>query len=412
MPAQVESRGPLAGLRILDLTSVAMGPYATQTLGDLGADVIKIEPPQGDLTRHNAPGRHDGMSSLFLQLNRSKRSVVLDLKDTAGRDALLQMVRSADAMVCNVRPKAMERLGLGYEVLAGVNPKLVYCALVGFGQDGPYAERAALDDLIQAGCGMAALAELAAPQGGPQYAPGWIADQGVGLVTTYALLAALLHRERSGQGQMVEVPMFESMVQFTMTPHLYGQSFRPPIGGTGYPRIFARRPFKTLDGHLGATAYAPAHWHAFFDIIGRPELKAEARFADQAGVARHVGELNDLFAAELAGRSSAEWLRLFDAAGIPAMAMHTPDSLLHDPHLEAVGFFQDVEHPSEGAIRTMAVPTRWSASPPLPQRQAPRLGEHSVAMLCEAGLTPAQIDDLLARGITVDGAAPLPPGAD
>ena len=299
MPAKVESKGPLAGLRILDLTSVAMGPYATQTLGDLGADVIKIEPPQGDLTRHNAPGRHAGMSSLFLQLNRSKRSVVLDLKDAAGRDALLQLARGADALVCNVRPKAMARLGLGYEVLAGVNPKLVYCALVGFGQDGPYAERAALDDLIQAGCGMAALAALAAPQGGPQYAPGWIADQGVGLVATYALLAALLHRERSGQGQMIEVPMFESMVQFTMTPHLYGQSFRPPIGGTGYPRIFARRPFKTLDGHLGATAYTPAHWHAFFDIIGRPELKDDPRFADQAGVARHVGELNDLFAAEL-----------------------------------------------------------------------------------------------------------------
>jgi crotonobetainyl-CoA:carnitine CoA-transferase CaiB-like acyl-CoA transferase len=211
-----------------------MGPYATQTLGDLGADVIKIEPPQGDLTRHNAPGRHAGMSSLFLQLNRSKRSVVLDLKDAAGRDALLQMVRSADAMVCNVRPKAMERLGLGYEVLAGINPKLVYCALVAFGQDGPYAERAAVCAGLdrRPGC----------RPGGP-----------------YALLAALLHRERSGQGQMVEVPMFESMVQFTMTPHLYGQSFRPPIGGTGYPRIFARRPFKTLDGHLGATAYAPAH---------------------------------------------------------------------------------------------------------------------------------------------------------
>jgi len=363
MPAKVEPTGPLAGLRILDLTSVAMGPYATQTLGDLGADVIKIEPPQGDLTRHNAPGRHAGMSSLFLQLNRSKRSVVLDLKDAAGRDALLQMVRGADALVCNVRPKAMARLGLGYEVLAGVNPRLVYCALVGYGQDGPYAERAALDDLIQAGCGMAALAAQAGPPGGgPQYAPGWIADQGVGLVATYALLAALLHRERMGQGQMVEVPMFESMVQFTMTPHLYGESFRPAIGGTGYPRIFARRPFKTLDGHIGATAYTPAHWHAFFDLIGRPAMKADRRFADQAGVVKHVGELNDLFAAELAERSSAEWLRLFDAAGIPAMAMHTPDSLLHDPHLDAVGFFQDVEHPSEGAIRTMAVPTRWAST--------------------------------------------------
>jgi crotonobetainyl-CoA:carnitine CoA-transferase CaiB-like acyl-CoA transferase len=409
---QPDPAGPLAGLRIIDLTSVAMGPYATQTLGDLGADVIKIEPPQGDLTRHNAPGRHAGMSSLFLQLNRSKRSVVLDLKDAAGRDALLQLARGADALVCNVRPKAMTRLGLGYEVLAAVSPKLVYCTLVGYGQGGPYAERAALDDLIQAGCGLAALAAQAGPPGGePQYAPGWIADQAVGLVGTYALLAALLHRERSGQGQLVEVPMFESMVQFTLTPHLYGGTFRPPIGSTGYPRIFARRPFKTLDGYLSATAYTPAHWHRFFDLVGRSEMRGDPRFADQAGVVAHVGELNDLFAAELTGRSSAEWLRLFDAAGIPAMPLHTPDTLLDDPQLAAVGFFQDVEHASEGAIRTMAVPTRWSASPPLPVRQAPRLGEHSVELLGEAGLTRAQIDELLARGVTIDGAAGAAPSA-
>lgn len=198
--------------------------------------------------------------------------------------------------------------------------------------------------------------------------------------------------------------MFESMVQFTMTPHLYGQSFRPPIGGTGYPRIFARRPFRTLDGHLGATAYTPAHWHAFFDIIGRPEMKDDPRFANQAGVARHVSELNDLFAAELAGRSSAEWLRLFDEVGIPAMAMHTPDSLLDDPHLGAVGFFQDVDHPSEGPIRTMAVPTKWSHSKPAPTRLAPTLGQHSLDVLREAGLSQAQLDDLIARGVTLDGA--------
>ena len=260
--------GPLSGLRILDLTSVAMGPYAMQTVGDLGAEVIKVEPPQGDITRHLAPGRHAGMSPLFLQLNRSKRSVVLDLKDPAGRDALLQLARGADALVCNVRPAAMARLGLDYEAVAAVSPKIVYCSLVGFGQSGPYARRAALDDLIQGGSGLAALA--ARQDGEPHYAPGWIADQSVGLVATYALLAALLHRERSGQGQAIEVPMFETMAQYMLTPHLYGKTFRPPVGGTGYPRIFARRPFKTLDGHLGATAYAPAHWHAFFDIIGRP----------------------------------------------------------------------------------------------------------------------------------------------
>ena len=402
MTSHSKLAGPLSGLRILDLTSVAMGPYAMQTIGDLGAEVIKIEPPQGDITRHLAPGRHAGMSPLFLQLNRSKRSVVLDLKDPAGRDALLQLARGADALVCNVRPAAMARLGLDYDAVAAVSPKIVYCSLVGFGQSGPYARRAALDDLIQGGSGLAALA--ARQDGEPHYAPGWIADQSVGLVATYALLAALLHRERSGQGQAIEVPMFEAMAQYMLTPHLYGKTFRPPIGGTGYPRIFARRPFKTQDGYICATAYTPAHWYRFFALIGRAELKDDPRFCNQAGISAHVAELNDLFADAMRGRSTAEWLRLLDEADIPVLPMHTPDSLIDDPHLAEVGFFQDVEHPTEGPIRTMAVPTQWSHSKPAPTRLPPGLGEHSVAVLREAGLSQAQIDDLLARGVTINGA--------
>lgn len=399
----IPAAGPLAGLRILDLTSVAMGPYMMQTIGDLGAEVIKVEPPQGDITRHLAPGRHAGMSPLFLQLNRSKRSVVLDLKDPAGRDALLQMARGADALVCNVRPAAMARLGLDYDAVAAVNPKMVYCSLVGFGQSGRYARRAALDDLIQGGTGLAALA--ARQDGEPHYAPGWIADQSVGLVATYALLAALLHRERSGQGQAIEVPMFETMAQYMLTPHLYGKTFHPPIGGTGYPRIFARRPFKTQDGYICATAYTPAHWYRFFELIGRAELKDDPRFRNQAGISAHVAILNDMFADAMRDRSTAEWLRLLDDADIPVLPMHTPDSLIDDPHLAEVGFFEDVEHPTEGPIRTMAVPTKWSHSKPKPTRPAPTLGQHSLDVLREAGLSQAQIDDLLARGITCDGTA-------
>lgn len=409
MTRKPEPSGPLVGFRILDLTSVAMGPYMMQTIGDLGAEVIKVEPPQGDITRHLAPGRHAGMSPLFLQLNRSKRSVVLDLKDPAGRDALLSLAAGADALVCNVRPVAMARLGLDYAAVAAANSRIIYCSLVGFGQDGRYARRAALDDLIQGGSGLAALA--ARQDGVPHYAPGWIADQSVGLVGTYALLAALLHRERTGQGQAIEVPMFETMAQYMLTPHLYGKTFRPPVGSTGYPRIFARRPFKTKDGYLCATAYTPAHWYRFFDMIGHPELRDNPKFSDQAGISANVAELNDLFARVMPSRTTAEWLILLDEADIPVLPMHTPDSLIDDPHLADVGFFHDVEHPTEGPIRTMAVPTKWSRSKPAPDRPAPLLGEHSVDVLREAGLSESQILDLVRRGVTRDGAvgATAPP---
>lgn len=392
--------GPLQGFRIVDITTVGMGPYCAQTLGDLGADVIKLESPEGDMMRNNAPGRNPGMASLFLQLNRSKRSLVLDLKRPAGRDALLRLARGADALLCNVRPKAMARLGLGYAAVAAENPRIVYCSLVGFGQEGPYAARAALDDLIQGGVGIPALAARAG--GEPRYAPGWFVDQTVGLVAAYTVLAALLHRERSGEGQYVEVPMFESMAQYMMTPHLYGETFRPAIGGAGYVRVLERRPFKTKDGHLCAIAYTPPHWRRFFDVIGRPELKDDPRFKDGLGVARHVRELYDLFAEEALKRTTADWLGLLEKADIPAMPMHTPETLLEDPHLKAVGFFQEVEHPSEGAIRTMAVPTRWSRSKPSPSRHAPRLGEHSVEVLREAGLSAEEVNEMLRQGVTID----------
>jgi crotonobetainyl-CoA:carnitine CoA-transferase CaiB-like acyl-CoA transferase len=278
---------------------------------------------------------------------------------------------------------------------------------VGFGQDGPYAHRAALDELIQGGCGLAA---LAATRGGePQYAPGWIADQSVGLVGTYALLAALLHRERTGEGQAVEVPMFETMAQYMLTPHMGGESFVPPLGGTGYLRLFVRRPFKTQDGYICAVAYHRAHWHRFFDFIGRPELKDDARFRVQQGISANAAELNNLLASELVKRPAAEWLRILDGLDIPVLPMHTPDSLLQDPHLAQGGFFQQVEHPTEGAIRTMAVPTKWSRSVPSPYRPPPLLGQDSVDVLREAGLPEDRIQDLLARKVTLDGSIPPSP---
>lgn len=393
------SAGPLQGYRILDLTNIGMGPYATQTMGDLGADVIKVEaPPRGDVMRNNAPGRSPGMGALFFQLNRSKRSIVLDLKHPDGRKALLRLAQDADVLIANVRPKAMARLGLSYEDLSAVNPRIIYCALVGNAQNGPYAARAVFDDLIQ---GASGLASLESRMGGePRYAPAWIADQTVGLVAVYAVLAALLHRERTGVGQAIEVPMFEVMTQFVMTPHLYCQTFRPPIGEAGYVRLFERRPFKTLDGYICASPYNEGQWSRFFDLAGRPELKTDPRFSDREGIAKHIGELYQLFADTIAGRTTAEWLKLLNEIDIPSMPLHTPESVQEDPHLLATGFFQDVEHPTEGHIRTMAVPTRWSKSKPAPNRQAPLLGEHSAELLLEAGYDEAEIQELAEKGVT------------
>ncbi len=396
--------GPLEGFRIVDLTTIGMGPYATQTMGDLGADVIKVEaPPGGDMMRSNAPGRHPGMASLFISLNRSKRSIVLDLKRPSGREALLRLVKGADVLIFNVRPKAMARLGLSYEEVAAANPAIIYCALVGSGQDGPYAARGAFDDLIQGACGLAA---LEARMGGePRYVPGWIADQGVGLVAVYAVLAALLHRTRTGIGQAVEVPMFEAMTQFVMTPHLLGHTFRPPIGPTGYERLFQRRPYKTKDGYISAGAYSVDQWRRFFDLSKRPELKNSPRYADPRKIAQHIGELYQMFSDAMATKTTDEWIELLDRADIPAMPMHTPESIQQDPHLLATGFFQDVDHPTEGPIRTMAVPTRWSSSRPTPERQAPCLGEHSAEVLREAGYSDDEIRSLMEEGITRGPAA-------
>lgn len=392
--------GPLEGFRIIDLTTIGMGPYATQTLGDLGAAVIKVEaPPNGDMMRTNAPGRNPGMASLFLNLNRSKRSVVLDLKQLEGRSVLLRLIQDADVLIFNIRPKAMARLGLSYEDVAKANPRVVYCALVGASQNGPYAGRAVFDDLIQ---GASGLASLEARMGGePRYAPAWIADQGVGIVAVYTVLAALLYRERTGVGQAIEVPMFEAMTQFVMTPHLFGETFQPPIGVAGYGRLFERRPYKTLDGYICAGAYSKEQWKRFFDLAERPDLKESTRYENTEDIAKHIGELYQIFAETMATKTTAEWLALLDQFDIPAMPMHTPESIQKDPHLLATGFFQDVDHPTEGRIRTMSVPTRWSTSRPVPERQAPLLGEHSLEILRDAGYSEDEIRNLMEKGITL-----------
>lgn len=396
---RIVNLGPLNGLRILDLTSVLMGPYATQILGDFGAEVTKVEAPGGDVVRQIGPSRHDDMGPIFLNTNRSKQSIVLDLKHPDGRKALLRLAETADILVTNVRPRAMARLGLAYEDLSEANPRLIYAALVGFDQQGPYAARPAYDDLIQGGACIA-YSFVRADQR-PSYVPAAVADRIVGLAAVNAILAAVTERSQSGLGQSVEIPMYETMVSMILGDHLGGLTYIPPIDKGGYARHLSpeRRPYKTLDGYVCVLVYTDAHWSRFFQAIGRPDMPAaDPRFASFAARMKHIDDVYAELGNILLGRTTADWLGLFETADVPAMPMHSFESVLEDPHLQATGFFQQVEHPSEGTIRSMAVPATFSRSTVQPTKLAPGLGEHSVEILTEAGFSEHEINDLVNSG--------------
>lgn len=394
--------GPLHGVRILDLTTVVMGPFATQQLADLDADVIKVEAPEGDNTRHLGPMRHAGMGAIFLNMNRNKRSIVLDLKKPAGRDALLRLAATADVLIYNVRPQAMARLGLAYEDVRAVNPRILYVGGLGYGQAGPYAARPAYDDLIQ---GASALPWLMMKNGAPEprYVPATVCDRIVGQAVANAVLAALFERTRSGEGQRIDVPMFETMAQFILGDHLGGRVFDPPLGPPGYARVLARHraPYATSDGHICALVYNDKQWRSFFGIIGRMEMfERDERFNSHANRAKRIDEVYAFVAQELRHRTTAEWIRLFDEADIPYMTMNSLDDLIDDPHLAASGFFRTMHHPSEGDLRITGVPSAWSRTAPDAPRPAPGLGEHGAAILREAGYTDAEIAGLVASGAT------------
>jgi len=409
-PASSAMAGPLHGVRVLDLTTVFMGPSATQHLADLGADVIKVEAPGGDSTRSIGPCGDIGLGPLFMGLNRNKRSLVLDLKQPAGVAALLRLARDADVLATNVRPAAMRRLGLGYEALAAANPRLIYASMVGFSQRGPYAGKAAFDDLIQAATGLAAAVGQGAG-GEPRYLPITIADRSVGLYAFGVISAALYARERTGRGQSVDIPMFETMIPYVLGDHLYGHTFDPPQGGFGYPRLLSpqRRPYRTRDGYVCCLIYTDRHWEIFLNAIGKGEwLKTDPRFVDIRTRTQAIDSLYQLVADELAQRSTAEWRALLPEAEIPVFPMHTFDSLLRDEHLQATGFFEHTQHPVVGKILETAVPSEWSGTPPARRTPVPRLGEHTAEVLREAGYTDAEIQALIEQG-AAHAATPQPP---
>jgi crotonobetainyl-CoA:carnitine CoA-transferase CaiB-like acyl-CoA transferase len=387
--------GPLTGVRVLDLTTVVMGPYATQILGDFGADVIKVEPPAGDVMRYAWPFRNPGMGHIFLNANRNKRSVVLDLKHPAAREACLAIAASCDVLVYNIRPQAMARLGLSYEDVKRKNEKIVYVGCFGYSQRGPYAAKAAYDDLIQGAAGIPALLERQGAET-PRYAPIIVADRSVGQQVASAVSAALYYREKSGKGQRVDVPMFEHLLQIVLGEHLGGHTFEPQLGEAGYARMLApdRRPYRTRDGYVCALIYNDKQWRAFFSVIRQPEKMAEPEFATQEARSRNYGRAYAFVAAEMEKRTTAEWIEALERADIPVQRMNTLEDVLADPHLAATGYFRTVEHPSEGRLRSMAVPSEWSESPPGYRRHAPQLGEHTAEVLREVGLAPEKIAEL------------------
>lgn len=393
--------GPLDGIRVLDLTSVVLGPLATQTMGDMGADIVKIEGPAGDTTRYTGPKRSADMSALYMGLNRNKRSLVLDLKQDAAKDALWRLIDTADVFLHSVRPQAMERLGFGHDAVLARNPRIIYAGIHGFRMGGPYAGRPAYDDVIQGLSGSADL--MARLVGEPRYMPTIMADKTCGLVTVNAVLAALLERERSGRGQFVEIPMFETMVAFNMADHIFGYTFDPPEGSIGYSRVLtpSRRPYKTTDGFICLLAYTDIQWVRFWEEVGRPELKDDPRFDSLATRADNIEAVYSLAGEFIATRSTADWLEVLPRLEIPCGEIVELEDIPNDPHLQAVGFFRKETHPTEGDIIVPDTPVQFSRTPASIDRLQPKLGEHSAEVLREAGLSENEIEEMRAIGATI-----------
>jgi crotonobetainyl-CoA:carnitine CoA-transferase CaiB-like acyl-CoA transferase len=375
--------GPMADVRVIDLTAMVMGPYCTQIMADMGADVIKVEPPQGDNTRYISVGPAPGMSGVFVNVNRGKRSIVLDLQTEAGTRALRALIETADVFIHSMRAKAIDKLGFAYGDVAAINPGIVYTNCYGYGRRGPDHDRPAYDDTIQAECGLPAVQEQLTGQA--DYVGTIMADKVAGLTALYATMMALFHRERTGDGQEVEVAMFETMASFVLVEHANGALFDPPLGPAVYPRTVApnRRPYRTSDGYIAALIYNDKHWNAFMKAVQPPW--ASDRYSTLELRAPEIDTIYGFLAETMKERSTVDWLALLRELEIPAAPLNTPGALFDDPHLNAVGMFETVET-SHGSVRFPGVPTWFSRTPGRVAGPAPELGEHTAAVLGELGV--------------------------
>ena len=399
-PQTTQASGPLAGVRILDLTSIVIGPYPMKLLGDMGADVIKIEGVEGDWTRSIGPRRSPGMAAQFLNLNPNKRSVVLDLKRDEGREALLRIARTCDAFVLNIRPKAIEKLRLTYDDLRAVNPDIVYCRIAGFRSDGPDRNKPAIDDVIQSMSGMVDLQQELT--GVPSFAPMATADAVCGLIWMGGLLASLYRRAITGEGEEIELPMYETMSSFVMATHMSGSIFEPPLGPPLYPRSLSpeRKPYRTADGLLCVCPYSDAQWRRFLALIGLEHLLDEPRFATVFDRASHLNELYVLMNEPIARMRTAELMEKLDAADVPYAPIQSTSEVLADLSRHDDGIFDVVEHPTEGGLRLVGNPLRFTNRPCNTHELPNRLGERSRAVLAEAGYSADEIEALIETGVT------------
>jgi len=395
--APLATPAALSGVRVVDLTAVVFGPYASQTLADYGAEVIKVESPAGDSTRYTGPSYETGLSAIFLGVNRNKKSLCLDLKKPAAIQALLKLIDTADVLMHSMRPQKMAALGLSPEALLKRNPRLVYAGLYGFGENGVYAGKPAYDDLIQAMSGVVDLMQRQSDQA--RYFPTVAADKTCALIATHGILAALFQRERTGRGQFIEIPMFEAMASYILIEHFYGHHFPGQEHPAGYPRALTpwRRPYPSADGLVCVMPYTDQHWQRFFVAAGHPEHAKDPRFATIQARTEHIAYVYETLGRLIASMPSAYWIVLCDEQQIPAAAVNRLEDLEHDPHLQSVGFFQDIEDTQGNRYRFVRNPVNMSEST-VRAALAPKLGEHTGTVLQELGFSEAEIQTLIDQG--------------
>ena len=393
-------KGPLQGVRVVDLTTVMLGPFCTQILGEMGAEVIKIETPDGDVNRWTGESRSPGMSTGQLIKGRNKRSIVLNLKVAEAREAFEKLIKTADVFVHNIRPKAASRLAIDYETIAELNPSIIYASATGFGEAGPFADKPAYDDLIQGASGIASL--YGEVTGTPRYVPSVMADKTTGLFLSNYISMALVHKERTGEGQKLHVPMYESFAAFVISEHMQGQTFVPATGPAGYTRMLTvhRKPYETMDGFICVVPYTQKHWMNFFTLVGEQNLIEDSRFSSQTDRTKNIDALYEIVSDSMKTRTTSDWLITLTDADIPAGPMNSPEDLFDCPHLAAVGMFPEIEHPTEGRIKHIKVPVTLSKTPGGLYRHSEKLGESTHAVLSELGFSKAEIINLQNTGAT------------